>query len=56
MVFEPHIEVHIEHNGSATPEVARAFGTQIADTALDKLYEAFERRGVNSNRGSRLKP
>lgn len=56
LVFEPHIEVYIEHDGSATPEAARAFGTQIADTALDKLYEAFERRGVNSNRNSRLKP
>lgn len=56
LVFEPHIEVYIEHDGSTTPETARAFGTQIADTALDKLYEAFERRGVNSSRSSRLKP
>lgn len=56
LVFEPHIEVYIEYDGSDTPEAARAFGTQIADTALDKLYEAFGRRGVNRSRGSRLKP
>ena len=28
----------------------------IADTAIEKLYSAFERRGINSTRGSRLKP
>ncbi|MCM1219861.1 MAG: phage tail tape measure protein [Lachnospiraceae bacterium] len=56
LVFEPHIEVYIEHDGSSTQEAARAFGTQIADTAIDKLYEAFERRGVSSTRSSRLKP
>ena len=56
LVFEPHIEVYIEHNGSSTQDAARAFGTQIADTAIDKLYEAFERRGVSSTRSSRLKP
>ena len=56
LAFQPHIEVYIQHDGSTSAETARAFGTQIADTALDKLYEAFERRGVNSSRGSRLKP
>lgn len=56
LAFQPHIEVYIQHDGSTSAEAARAFGTQIADTALDKLYEAFERRGVNSSRGSRLKP
>lgn len=56
LVFEPHIEVRIEHNGAIAPEDAKTFGTQIADTALNKLYEAFERRGVNNGRGSRLKP
>lgn len=56
LVFEPHIEVYIEHGDSTTPETARAFGTQIADATLNKLYEAFERRGVNSNRNSRLRP
>jgi hypothetical protein len=32
------------------------FGERIADVAIDKLYSAFERRGINSTRGSRLKP
>ncbi len=56
MVFEPHFEVNIMHNGEMTDSDARAYGEQIAGVAIDKLYSAFERRGISSTRGSRLKP
>ena len=55
-IFEPHIEVEINHNGEMNNADAKGYGEQIADTAIEKLYSAFERRGINSTRGSRLKP
>lgn len=55
-VYEPHFEVNITHNGSMSDSDARAYGEQIAGVAIDKLYSAFERRGINSTKGSRLKP
>lgn len=55
-VYEPHFEVNITHNGNMSDSDARAYGEQIAGVAIDKLYSAFERRGINSTKGSRLKP
>ena len=55
-VFEPHIEVSITHNGSMADSDAKDYGEKIAGVAIDKLYSAFERRGISSTRGSRLKP
>lgn len=56
MVFEPHIEVNITHNGDMDMSQAQAYGDKIASVAIDKLYSAFERRGISSSRGARLKP
>lgn len=56
MVFEPHIQVEINHNGSMDDNDAKSYGEKIADTAIEKLYSAFERRGISSARASRLKP
>ncbi|MBD8989267.1 MAG: phage tail tape measure protein [Clostridiales bacterium] len=56
LVFEPHFEVNIAHSGEMADTDAKAYGERIADVAIDKLYSAFERRGINSTRGSRLKP
>ena len=56
LVFEPHIEVAISHNGAMSDTDAESYGDKIANTTIDKLYSAFERRGINSTRGSRLKP
>lgn len=56
LVFEPHIEVAINHNGAMADTDAEFYGDKIANTTIDKLYSAFERRGINSTRGSRLKP
>lgn len=55
-VFEPHIEVSITHNGNMADSDAKDYGEKIAGVAIDKLYSAFERRGISSTRGSRLKP
>lgn len=56
LVFEPHIQVDISHNGEMADADAKNYGEQIADTAIEKLYSAFERRGISSTRGARLKP
>lgn len=56
LVFEPHFEVNITHSGEMADTDAKAYGERIANVAIDKLYSAFERRGINSTRGSRLKP
>lgn len=55
-VFEPHFQVEINHNGSMNDTDAKSYGEKIADTAIEKLYSAFERRGISSTRASRLKP
>ena len=55
-VFEPHIQVEINHSGTMNETDARSYGEKIADTAIEKLYSAFERRGISSTRTSRLKP
>ena len=56
LVFEPHIEVEINHSGNMSNADAKSYGEQIAETAIDKLYDAFERRGISSTRAARLKP
>lgn len=56
MVFEPHIQVEINHSGNMSNADAKSYGEQIADTAIEKLYGAFERRGISSTRAARLKP
>ena len=56
VTFGPHIEVAIHGNGSFDEKTASEFGTRIADATIDSLYSAFERRGMFSLKGSRLKP
>lgn len=56
LVFEPHIQVEINHSGTMNDTDAKNYGEKIADTAIEKLYSAFERRGISSTRASRLKP
>lgn len=53
--FSPSIEVNITGSGLADDREASKFGNQIANTAIDKLYEAFEKRGVTSFFGSHFK-
>lgn len=56
LIFEPHIQVEINHSGTMNDTDAKSYGEKIADTAIEKLYSAFERRGISSTRASRLKP
>ena len=56
LMLEPHFEVNITHNGEVSDTDAKAYGEKIADVAIDRIYSAFRRRGINSTRGSRLKP
>ena len=56
LVFEPHIEVEIHHSGNVSDSDAKDYGEQIADITIDKLYSAFERKGINSIRSATLKP
>ena len=56
VVYEPHIDVQINHNGNMDDTDARRYGEQIANTAIEKLYGAFERKGINGNIGTKLKP
>lgn len=56
IIFEPRIEVNISHNGNMDMTQAQEYGNKIASVAIDRLYDAFERRGINSTRGARLKP
>ena len=43
--FAPSINVTIQHNGEMTDADAKRYGNTIADTALDKLKNAFAKRG-----------
>ena len=56
LVFEPHIQVEINHSGTMNDTDAKNYGEKIADTAIEKLYSAFERRCISSTLASRLKP
>lgn len=55
MVYSPTINVAINHNGSMSDGDARKYGKDVADTALDRMYSAFERRGIGGIFGTRLK-
>ena len=55
-VFEPHFQIEINHSGTMDDADARSYGEKIAETAIEKLYNAFERRGISSTRTARLKP
>ena len=55
-MYEPHIEVQISHNGNMDDNDARRYGEQIANTAIEKLYGAFERKGINGSISTKLKP
>jgi len=55
MVYSPTINVAISHNGSMSDGDARRYGKDVADTALDRMYSAFERRGIGGIFGTRLK-
>lgn len=56
IVYEPHINVSIQHSGSMNDADARRYGEEIASTAMNKLYEAFERKGINGSIQSKLRP
>lgn len=53
--FSPSIRVEINQSGSITEQDAAKFGKQIADTTINELYDAFQRRGIGSIRSSKLK-
>ena len=55
MIYSPTINVAISHNGSMSEADARQYGKDVADTALDRMYSAFERRGIGGIFGARLK-
>ena len=55
LVFEPHIDVTIT-GGVGSDSSSKEYGERIAQTTLDALYSAFERRGISSNLTSKLKP
>lgn len=56
LIFEPHISVEIHHSGNMTDKDARGYGAQIADTAIEKLHDAFARRGISGTHTARLRP
>lgn len=53
--FAPSITVEINHSGSLSEADARRYGDIAADAALDKLSDAFGRRGITSFGGALLK-
>ena len=55
VVYSPTINVAISHNGTMSKEDAKVYGKEIADAALDRMYNAFERRGVTGVFGTRLR-
>lgn len=55
-VFNPEFHIEISHNGEMSDDAARRYGEEIADTAIAKLYSAFERKGISNHNGARLKP
>ena len=54
-VFSPTISVEITHSGEMTDAAASGFGKKIANTALDLLHDAFERRGIGTLAGVKLR-
>lgn len=55
-VFNPEFHIEINHNGDMSDDAARRYGEEIADTAIARLYSAFERKGISNHNGARLKP
>lgn len=55
-VFSPEFNIEINHNGEMSDDEARRYGSEIADTAIAKLYNAFERKGISNHNGAKLKP
>lgn len=55
-VFNPEFTIEINHNGDMSDDEARRYGEEIADTAIAKLYNAFERKGISNHNGAKLKP
>ena len=55
-LFNPEFNIEINHNGDMSDDDARRYGEEIADTAIAKLYNAFERKGINNHNNAKLKP
>ena len=46
--FRPEINVNITAGGDMSQATAKQFGETVADSAIDKLYNTFERRGISN--------
>lgn len=55
-VFNPEFNIEINHNGEMSDDDARRYGEEIAETAIAKLYNAFERKGISNHNGAKLRP
>lgn len=55
-IFESKFEITIAHQGNMDDSDATKYGEEIANIAIDKLYSAFERKGITNRNGSKLKP
>lgn len=53
--FSPEITVNITHSGKMEDDTARGFGKKVANTAIDMLQEAFERKGISTLAGAKLR-
>ena len=53
--FNPEITVNITHSGKMEDDTARGFGKKVASTAIDMLQEAFERKGIGTLAGAKLR-
>lgn len=47
MHFQPEVNIYITHDGNITEADAKRYGETAANTVLDKLHDAFSRRGVS---------
>lgn len=55
-IFNPEFNIEISHNGEMSDNDAHRYGEEIANTAIVKLYNAFERKGISNHNGMKLKP
>lgn len=55
-VFNPEFHIEIAHNGNMSDGDARRYGEEIAETAITRLYNAFERKGISNHNGAKLRP
>lgn len=53
--FAPSVTVEINHSGELSENDARRYGDIVADAALEKLTDAFGRRGITNYSASLLK-